>query len=187
MANTTVYTDPRRLVTCGDSMSRFGEQVGGIGVDQNLMNGRGIPWKREAVGGTTSAQARANVQFVTRWGPRADQPIVLIVTGTNTYALGGTAASVYADISAIAQACKSAGFVEAYATTCVPSDTITGGEDTQRTNGNTLLLADADGFLDGVIDWAAESSLQVPSFDGTHFGTTQRAYAASVVAAVIFP
>jgi hypothetical protein len=187
MANTKAHTDYRRLVTCGDSMSRFGEQLGGIGVDQNLMNGRGIPWKREAIGGTTSAQARATVSLVTRWASRADTPIALIVTGTNTYALGGTGASVYADVSAIASACKTAGFSLCYATTCVPSDTITGGEETERLAGNVLIRADADGFLDNYIDWAAESSLQVPAYDGTHFGTAQRAYAATVIAAVIFP
>lgn len=183
-----VRTDARRVVWCGDSMSNYAPDGDGIAVSGYVMAGRGIPWNNEAVDGTTADQARTRRSLVLRWAPFAAEPYVVIVTGHNSYAsFSQTGAQVYEDISDLAEACKADGFTRAYATTSVPSSSITGGEDTERLAGNALLLSDADGFLDGVIDWAAEPSLQVPAYDGIHFNQTQRIHAASVCADVIFP
>lgn len=182
------YTDSRRVVTAGDSMSVFGPQLGGTSVSQNLKAlHTEIPWVDEAVGGTLASEMLYNKALVTRWAAVAATPIALIVTGTNSYFNDETGAAVYGQISDMAEALVTAGFAEVYATTCVPATLMNSAENTERLDGNSRIIADVDGFLTNYIDWAAESSLQVPGFDGTHFNATQRAYAATVCDAVMFP
>lgn len=184
------HTDSRRFVTAGDSMSIFGPILGQPSVSMYLNELHvGVPWVDEAVGGTFASQMLANVARITRWVVKAEQPIVMIVTGTNSYAFGSSGAAVYGQISDTAEAIKTAkASALVYATTCVPGLLITAGtKNNNRLAGNLALLADVDGFLDGVIDWAAESSLQSPGYDGTHFNNVQREYAAGVCDAVVFP
>lgn len=193
MVKMAAYADPRRVVVAGDSMAIFGPEVGGTSVSGHLRAGRGIPWVDEAVGGSFASQMRDTRHLLTRWADTAEEPIGLIVTGTNSYASGVSGANVAGQIETTADAMLLAGFTEIYATTCVPGANITsGGHDSKRTDGNDILKLTASlivngGFLTAVIDWAADGTLQVPSFDGTHFGVTQRVTAAGLCAAVMFP
>jgi hypothetical protein len=191
MVKILAYADPRRVVVAGDSMAIF-VGVGGTSCSQHLSALHPeIPWVEEAVGGTTAAQMRDTRQLLTRWADTAEEPIGLIVTGTNSYIAGVSGENVYAQIETTADAMLLAGFTEIYATTCVTAAGI--ADDTKRTTGNALLM-DTDaligngGFLTAPIDWAAEASLVTPSFgDLVHFGAAQRLYAAQVCDAVMFP
>lgn len=187
--------DRRRIVFAGDSMSGFGSGLpGGISPSGHIAAFYpSIPLVDEAVGGTAASHVYMTRGYLTRWGPTAAVTIGVIVTGTNSYALGISGASVYSSIQNTAAAMLTAGFDYVYATTCVPSSEISAGaEDDARLAGNALLLAPAalvggGGSLAGIAGWAAESTLQVPGYDGTHFNLAQRLKAAEIIDAAIAP
>lgn len=93
--------------------------------------------------------------------------------GTTSYALGVSGASVYASEGDCAAAARAAGADYVIGTTTTPSTQITGGNETKRLAGNALVLADASGYFDAVVDLAGHADLDDSSdtnfyVDGTH-------------------
>jgi hypothetical protein len=126
------------------------------------------------------------------WGQLDDQPgrfaaaeagLVTIqcqVGGTTDYAYltGAEGATVYANMSTIADEAHAAGFDYVIGTTTTPSVSILGGNDTKRLAGNAL-MTDTDalvangGSFDAVVDFCSDPDLDAYTdsgyIDQTHF------------------
>lgn len=126
-----------------------------------LMRGRKVPWQNLCIDAapwaTLYPDAPADVF------PQAGLPSVgsvLIMQGGETdVALGSSAATVYGLMSDYAVDAKAAGFTDVVAMTMPPFPSFTGGQDTVRESLNSLIVADADGSFDYVVDIAANVDL----------------------------
>ena len=113
--------------------------------------------------------------------------------GTTDYALGATGANTYGIMETIADEAHSAGFDFVINTTTTPSVSISGGNETERLAGNTLLTNSAalvanGGSFDAVVDFsgAMPNSGDTDDYiDGTHFTIAGAALAASLMETAI--
>lgn len=140
------------------------------------MRGRGVPWGSAAVGGLAWSQLddlAASLLHPTL--AKATNVVVVMVGGTTDYASGFPEASVLANMTTVAMDAKAAGdLVTVINTTTTPSVSISGGNETNRLEGNALLLAEAGGAaFDYVVDLAGDPDLDDHTdtnwySDGTH-------------------
>lgn len=120
---------------------------------------------------------------------RAQITIVIGVGGTTDYALNRTGAQVYADEVSWANSVRAAGADYIIQTTTTPSTTFTAPQDTNRINGNILVMADASNAFDYSIDLAGDPRLSNP-IDTTYYnpdGTHPNSAGAQVIADLIAP
>ncbi|MDZ7786513.1 MAG: hypothetical protein U5L95_05360 [Candidatus Saccharibacteria bacterium] len=143
-----------------------------FGVDPwpyRLMAGRGLPWATVALDNAswtdllTGTDAAAGQPSSTRLHPiaqvssAAKKILVLCGGQTDLNGEGDSGTQVFADLVANAQAARTAGFTHVIATTIPGSSTYDSGEEIARNDHNTLLLADAGGDFDGVVDLTVTS------------------------------
>jgi hypothetical protein len=123
-----------------------------------VMTGLGVPaanicidgqsWDAATTGGLLGPQLN-----------RATTTGLFMVGGHNEVEMLATAADVYAEWVAYADAARAAGADWIVAGTCLPAFNFDGTEETLRVNSNALLVADADLAFDAVVDLAAVSGL----------------------------
>ena len=148
----------------------------------------GASWSM-LLAGTTPGVAPATI----RTHPRAHQALITFLVmcgGTQDVLENDTAATIYADMVAYANAARVAGFEPIVATTVPPSTTFSGPQETQRAAANVLILADASNAFDGVAD-VTVAPLNNPAdttywnVDGIHWNETGCGLVADIVRAVI--
>ena len=121
-----------------------------------LAEGKKIPIKQVAIGGEGWYELVDNV--TTRLDPYAYSGLTTILVmcgGTADYALAGgndSGAGVYAKSWAYADAARLAGFNKVVCCTTTPASYIVGTQETNRTTGNGLILADALAKFDYTVD-----------------------------------
>lgn len=112
--------------------------------------------------------------------------ILIAFGGYDDIADGSTAQEILDAQTAQATEAKDRGFDRVIAITLTPSTTISGADETTRTDYNTLLKAAGGGVIDAVADAAAHANLLDPAdttyySDGLHFTTAGAAAVASTV------
>ncbi len=183
-----------RLRTCRNLFVADGQSL-------NLQPDFGTTYPQVIASSHPSLQVKVAALGGTSWTDLADTQAARLNTmansATNTMLVlcGGTGdvvlendsgATIYADMVAYASAARSAGFDKIAAQTITKTTGMTGGQNTSRTDANTLLLADASHAFDAVIDVAANANLSDPTnttyyFDGIHWTTAGAAIAAGLV------
>jgi hypothetical protein len=126
--------------------------------------------------------------------PKAERVIVCMCGGTTDYTPGvnRSGPNCYADqvtVANLARAAAPAGVVKVIGSTTHPASSITGTNETDRTTGNALVVANASGAFDAVVDYAADPRLDDP-FDTTYYqsdNTHETAAGAAVMVNLIDP
>jgi hypothetical protein len=97
--------------------------------------------------------------------PHADDgasTLLSMLGGTSDVKEGDSAATIYAEMKDYAVAARAAGFDKILACTITPSTSFTAGENVERKAVNNLLIGNADGAWEAVVDLASDSSLSDP-------------------------
>lgn len=143
------------------------------------------------VSGYAWAQLKSTA-FMDYMTPYTGAGVVSVVTqigGTTDYSEGAAGATVYANEGVVSAGALSRGADFVLGTTTTPSTIITGGNETKRTDGNTLVVADASNYFDTIVDLAGTSGLDDPNSanysDGTHWTFAGRTLAAETIAPFI--
>lgn len=115
--------------------------------------------------------------------------ILVMVGGTSDIGGGDTGATVYADMWDYADDARTYGINIVIACTITPNSAFTAGQETERLDANSRILADALNKFDYEVDMAA-APLNVPSDilyygDGVHFTTLGATIAAGMVQTVL--
>lgn len=158
---------PQRVVFDGQSYNNW--PVPPNNYPSVLMRGRKIPWHNASVDGWSWAFLATNA--TTRLHPQltvSDYTVLILQGGqgdiTNTPGSGSTA---YTRISTYADNARAAGADYIIATTMPPASFLFppgGQQETERLSHNTLLLADANGAFDTIVDIA---DLAEPTYNDT--------------------
>lgn len=159
---------------------------------QTMANAPGVPWKNVAIGGAAIVQlTRTVADRVDRWPALSAYTIYVLCEGTTEIGLAETGADFYTAIGAYADHARSVGYDYVIATTISPSTIFSGGVETERQNANTLLLADASGKFDDVVDVTtgvmADPNDTTYYVDGTHFTAAGAGVVAGIVYAALSP
>lgn len=115
--------------------------------------------------------------------------VLIMNGGTNDITSeADSGATLYADQGAYATAAKAAGFDLIICLTLTKANSMSGTEDTNRLNNNTLVIADASNYFDGVVQVAEDSRMSDPT-DTTYFsdGVHWTAAGCAVVAGLTQP
>lgn len=159
-----------------------------------VMSGRGLPWRITAKSGVPwegnpVPWSDLTDDAATRTHPLAKaarQACLVMCGGQSDIWANDTAAQVYADEVAYANAARSAGFDWIIGTTITANQFNTGAQNTERLAHNVLLLADASNAFDDVVDLAANANLEdygTYTFDGVHWSGA----ATTIVASLLDP
>ncbi len=147
--------------------------ISGSAYPYQLMSGRSssfvLPELTAIIGTPLSTLATT---AAIRTYPHADSApnTMLVIEGGQTDMAFNTAASMYALFKNCAVNAKAAGFSKVVVHTLCPATIFSAGDNTRRKAGNDLLIGNADGAFDAVIDLACDSTLSNPG--GAHSGTT---------------
>ncbi len=103
----------------------------------------------------------------------AGQTIMCMCGGTADVNAAASGATIYSRMKSYADGAVANGCDYVIATTITPSSSFTVGENTARSDANTLLLANGDASFDAVVDFANDPALDDNTdvthyFDGTH-------------------
>lgn len=109
---------------------------------------------------------------VNPYGKSADINVLSMVGGTQDYINGVTGAASYSAMCTYADYARSVGFDVVIAATTNPCGLITGGNETKRVDGNTLVMADASNKFDYSVDVANDPRLDDPT-DLTYYNADQ--------------
>lgn len=180
------------VVFDGDSLNY--DPFGATPYPDLMMASRSGVWHRPARGGWAWSQLlngnpTGQLPFAQRVAPYcklAEYVVYVQVGGINGYALGQSGATVYGNEKDAAVAAKAAGADYVIGTTTLPATSVTGGNETKRTDGNTLVLANGDSAFDAVVDLAANTDLDDPAdttwyHDGIHPTTAGRTVMATLI------
>lgn len=181
------------VVFDGDSLNT--DPFGGTSYPDRVMSTRSGVYYTAARGAWTWSQLylgnpTGQLPFAKRVIPYcnlAEFVVYIQVGGINGYALGQSGASVYgSEKSAALDVVAANAGAYIIGTTTLPSTAVTGGNETKRTDGNTLVVANADGAFDAVVNLAANTDLDDPAdtnwyVDGTHPTAAGLAVMASLV------
>lgn len=120
------------------------------------MSGRGIPWENLAINGVGwAAWLAALMQDVYDQvvPTTANNVLVMYDSGQSSAWSGATAATIYAEQVDIAEAAKNiGGYTHVIGSTLTGNAANTSPQNTKRLDLNTLMLANADGAFDAVVD-----------------------------------
>jgi hypothetical protein len=155
-----------------------------------LLSGRGLNSANVAISGFAWVQLKNLINDrMAHHLLRAPITIVIGVGGTTDYALNRTGAQVYADEVSWANSVRAAGADYIIQTTTTPSTVFSGAQDSNRINGNLLVMADASNAFDYSVDLAGDPRLSNP-IDTTYYnpdGTHPNNAGAQVIADLIAP
>lgn len=118
--------------------------------------GRKFGMANMAISGTSYAdRATTVVSRVDQFGARYAYPMIVEFSGVKDITDGNTAAQILATAEAYADARRAAGFKKVFTATVTPNSGYTAPQEAVRVAYNALLVANANGKFDGVIDIAA--------------------------------
>lgn len=154
------------------------------------MASRGLAWSNVAVDGeswTVLAATAATRLWPLLTGPETSSVLIMCGGTADLNLESDSAATVYANMADYADAAKTAGADLVIGTTITPATPLTGPKETARTGANALLLADARGSFDHVVDFAGTTGLddhtsQFYAFDGIHLSWLGAQLAADTMA-----
>ena len=157
-----------------------------------LMTGpyKGVPWKNVPIAGT-SWTVLANTVADRTWphAIRARWAILCLCGGTSDLQApeSNDGPTVYSDMSAYANGCRTAGFDYIIATTITPSTVFLTSEETARQAANTAIIGNSGAPFNAVVDFAADSRLSNPAdttyyTDGLHWTIAGAQVAADLMA-----
>lgn len=196
----TVYPDVR-IVYDGQSLNLQPPPGDGVSMPEVASAGLGYPFANVAFGGASWTALAAGTGGVEAAATRLN-PVLALSAGVVLVLTGGTSdlifedddgATVMADIVAYSDAARSVATtagtsIHVIASTIPETFNMTGDEQTARQAFNTLLLADAGGDFDAVIDLTeseagplADSTDSTYYADGVHWNATGAAYAAGLI------
>ena len=153
-----------------------------------------VAWNNAAKGATSmSGLALTAASRLLPHANAAVSTILILVDGQSDIATeNDTGAALYAEEVSYANAARAAGFNVVIGTTIVPSTDYTAGQETNRTNHNTLLLNHATtdpGVFNAVVDLANVSGLNNAAgtdySDGLHWSVAGCLKAANAVSPVL--
>lgn len=149
-----------------------------------------VPYANVAIGSMSwtnlSVIQAANVNIHANGGLTT---ILIMCGGTaDVFIENDTGATLYAQEVAYANAARAAGFNHIIGTTITSTTAFSPGQNTERSNHNTLLLADASAAFDSVVDLAGDPRLDDPA-DATYYadGTHWTSAGAQAAADLVFP
>lgn len=187
-----LFAPPNVIVTIGQSLNVVPDNNGPqslYGLISSNYAGRATVVKGH-IGGIAWLQwKKAEWQtFYDYWALKGTRVIYAMCGGTTDYASARTGALCYADEGLISAYLKSLNpQVRMIGSTTNPSTTLTGGNETNRQNGNSLVLADASTYFDRIVDYAGVPQMSDPTnltyyqADGTHPTAAGQTYMFSAV------
>jgi hypothetical protein len=196
--NTNVSVKRRRhgtnIVVLGQSLNHtpYDDSYGYQLWETMYNKGHQVGFDNYAWSGSTHASRLGIIQELGEGATGYEKSILILTGGFSDAVSGDTAQDIYDWKSALATTARGYGFDTVIALTMPEAKWITGAAADEYYGHNPLLLADADGAFDAVVDidpllvnnWPSETDL-FP--DGVHFADPAAQIVAKAIAAIIDP
>lgn len=183
-------TPTTRIVFDGQSLNTI-PAAAGQAYPHQTMRGRSEAYTVVAISGTSwTVLATTAATRLHPLGPLATTSVLVMNGGTSDLTEDDSGATIMADAVSYADAARTAGFDYVIVTTIPPAVHLTGARETARDDFNTLVVADAGGDFDAVVDFRGTvlndySDADYYIFDQIHWGVGGAKVAADLVAAAI--